>query len=149
MIRYDLRCSRDHDFDAWFRNSDGFETLRKAGEVTCPICGDARVTKALMTPAIGRAPEAPAPRKNEPAPKPVLSAPETAPLAQALKALRNKLESEATYVGRRFAEEARRQHVEETPPAPIWGEATAAEAEALIDDGVPIAPLPPLPRRDD
>ena len=52
MIRYSLRCDQGHDFDGWFRSSDGFETLRAAGQVSCAICGSAKVEKALMAPRV-------------------------------------------------------------------------------------------------
>jgi hypothetical protein len=168
MIRYDLRCRHGHAFDAWFRDSAGYRAQRAAGDVECPICGDTNVEKALMAPAIGRdrspavaAPSAPVAASSAaaptganatpaaPSPAPALSAVEGSPLAQALTALRQHLEKDATYVGRRFAEEARRMHEAEEAPKPIWGEATREEAEALLEDGIPVAPLPPLPRRDD
>ncbi|WP_131577864.1 DUF1178 family protein, partial [Paracoccus nototheniae] len=58
MIRYALRCDKGHDFDGWFRSSEGFETMRDAGQVACATCGSARVDRALMTPAVseGQAP---------------------------------------------------------------------------------------------
>ena len=52
MIRYDLRCDKGHDFDGWFRDSEGFETLRKAGQVACTHCGSVAVDKALMAPRV-------------------------------------------------------------------------------------------------
>ena len=56
MIRYALVCARDHDFEAWFRDSDGFEQQSAAGQVACPACGATEVRKAVMAPAeIGRA----------------------------------------------------------------------------------------------
>ena len=55
MIRYDLRCRQGHDFDSWFSSSSGFETLRAAGHLSCPICGGTEIDKALMAPALGRA----------------------------------------------------------------------------------------------
>ncbi len=144
MIRYDLRCANGHGFDAWFRDSAGYDDERAAGRVQCPLCGVCDVEKALMAPAVpakGRAESAPA--------APTLSAPPAHPLHQALADLRRKLESEAEYVGPRFAEEARRMHAGEVDPRAIWGEATLAEAKALAEEGAPIAPLPPLPKRDD
>lgn len=146
MIRYDLKCARGHAFDAWFRGSQGYEDQRAAKAITCPVCGNSEIDKTLMAPSIAR-PARPEPAT--PSSAPALMAPPNSELAAALTALRQKIETEATYVGRRFPEEARRQHLEETEAAPIWGEATAEEARELLSEGVPIAPLPPLPRRDD
>lgn len=149
MIRYDLKCSHGHGFDAWFRDSAAFDALVAAREVTCAVCGDPSVEKVLMAPAVGRSRSEAAPAKPEPAAvTPALSAPVEHPIHRALTALRRKLEQEATYVGPRFADEARRLHAEDKAE-PIWGEATAEEARDLIGEGIPVAPLPPLPRRDD
>lgn len=52
MISYTLICSKDHSFDAWFRGSDDFEMQSDKGLVTCPVCGDAAVSKTLMAPNV-------------------------------------------------------------------------------------------------
>ena len=51
----------------------------------------------------------------------------------------------ADYVGSAFADEARKIHFGETDPRGIYGEASRDEVEALLEDGIDIAPLPPLP----
>lgn len=163
MILYALRCAEGHQFDAWFRNGDAYDALAAAGEVLCPHCGSARVTKAPMAPRIGKSRaagveerrEADAPAENAVAPAP---APEPAPAAeatvgpteirQALAALRTHVETSFDYVGGRFPEEARRIHYNETPARPIYGEATRAEAEALEEEGVTLRRIPWLPRSD-
>ena len=158
MIRYSLKCADGHVFESWFRDSAAFDALAKAGQVACAVCGDLRVAKAIMAPAVAAArasaadvpsppkPNAPAPAA--PAPMPMLSAP-ASPVERALSELRRHLSENADYVGRRFAEEARRIHVGEADERAIWGEATAEDAQALRDEGVPVAPLPFLSRRDD
>jgi hypothetical protein len=69
-------------------------------------------------------------------------------LAKLLTEVRTYVEKNYDYVGPRFPEEARRIHYGETPERQIYGEASADEVKALTDEGVPIAPLPKLPRRD-
>ena len=54
MIHYDLRCSHDHAFDGWFKDSAAFERLAKRGMLECPQCGDTKVERALMRPAVGK-----------------------------------------------------------------------------------------------
>ena len=150
MIRYDLRCVAGHGFDGWFRGSAGYDAERAAGRVTCPLCGSTEIEKALMAPSVverGRSAPAP-PAGAEPA-APSLSAPPDHPAHRALTALRETLEARADYVGRRFADEARAMHRGEAAARAIWGEATLEEARALHEEGAPVAPLPPLPRRDD
>ena len=133
MIRYALRCDRGHDFDGWFRSSGGFETMRDAGQVTCAECGSSQVARALMAPAVTE--------KRAP-----LNSPRNKAEA-ALEALRRKVEESSDYVGLRFAEEARAMHDGDRPSRAIHGEARPEEARKLIEDGVPIAPLPFIPRR--
>jgi hypothetical protein len=55
MILFTLRCARGHQFEGWFRDSDGFEAQHKAGEISCPECGEAKVEKAVMAPRLGKA----------------------------------------------------------------------------------------------
>jgi hypothetical protein len=151
MIRYDLRCARGHGFDAWFRDSAAFDAQAAAGLVACAVCGSPQVEKQLMAPALrtgAAAPEPPDAGAAAPA-LPALSAPPASPAAAALAALRRRVEETAEYVGPRFAAEARRLHETGESDRAIWGEATRAEAESLVEDGVPVAPLPWLPPRND
>lgn len=130
MIRYALRCENDHGFDAWFRSADGFDALRDAGQVSCAICGSAKVAKAPMAPAV--------PPRDVPRP---LRAPGT-PLEQALADLRRHVEANSDYVGADFVSQARAMHDGAMPERAIHGEARPEEARKLIEDGVPVAPLP-------
>lgn len=134
MIRYALRCDKGHDFDGWFRSSEGFETMRDAGQVACAQCGSTSVEKALMAPSV------PAEQK---APLDALRNPSEA----ALEKLREHVEKNSDYVGLRFADEARAMHEGERPGRAIHGEAKPEDARKLIEDGVPVAPLPFIPRQ--
>jgi hypothetical protein len=140
MIRYRLQCRHGHGFDAWFRDSAAYDSLRAAGHVACTICGATDVEKALMTPAV-------ATRERET--QPTLSAPPESEAQRALAELRRRIEENADYVGDRFADEARRIHDGDAESRAIWGEATREEARSLLEDGVPVAPLPWMRRRDD
>ncbi|HEY8594618.1 MAG TPA: DUF1178 family protein [Devosiaceae bacterium] len=137
MIQYTLICENEHNFDAWFRNADAFDEQVKTGDVCCPVCASASVNKAMMAPAVSRA-------SSE---KVALSIghPEQAQFRAALKALRQKVTSEADYVGDKFAEEARKIHYQESDPRGIYGEATREEAAALIEEGIDFMPLPSVP----
>ncbi len=134
MIRYDLICGDGHRFDSWFQSAAGFDRLRTAGHVACAVCGSAAVEKALMAPAVAgkSAPAITAPRDGREA---------------ALAALRAKVEAGSEYVGMNFVSEARAMHAGDAPERSIYGEARADEARALIEEGVPVAPLPFLPTR--
>ena len=140
VIRYTLRCAKDHRFDSWFGSSADFARLSDAGHLACAVCGDAEVTKDLMAPGIATADPDPAPAARP------LSAP-ASPAEQALAELRRRIEATADNVGRNFATEARRIHEGEAPARPIIGEARVADARALVADGIPVAPLPWSSRR--
>lgn len=139
MIRYALKCAEDHRFESWFQSASAFDALSGKGLVSCPVCGGTKVDKAVMAPQVSSAEEkAEASAKTKERP---LSAP-AHPAEQMLKALRAHLEKNSTYVGKRFAKEAREMHLGERDETAIHGEATPEEARALVEDGVPILPLP-------
>lgn len=139
MIRYNLRCSKDHGFESWFQSAEAYETLRAAAQIACPVCGDSSIEKTLMAPTVR-----PARKAGEAKPK--LSEP-TSEIEAAMAELRRQVEANSDYVGLNFAAEARRMHEGAIDPRAIYGEAKPEDARALLEDGVPVAPLPFLPRR--
>jgi hypothetical protein len=160
MIHYKLRCGAGHEFESWFQDSAGFEKLAKAGLVECAVCGSTQVEKALMAPAVvssrkkAKPPQAEAPPPAAaPAPPPeggqrVAAGPMPPQLVAMLQRLRAEVEKTCDYVGKDFAEEARKIHTGEAEARGIYGEATDAEAEALADEGIELARLPWVPRAD-
>ncbi|MFP5510758.1 MAG: DUF1178 family protein [Alphaproteobacteria bacterium] len=143
MIQFSLKCSNDHRFDSWFQSSDAYDKLERAGLVSCAICGVTSVSKAVMAPRVRPARSAPtAPAAAAPTP----AAP-AHPAAEALAALKKHIEAHSDYVGKDFAREARAIHDGTAPDRAIYGEARPEDARRLIEDGVPIAPLPFIPRR--
>lgn len=142
MIIFDLRCEpAGHVFEAWFASSSAFEEQRGRGLVACPMCGSERVAKAPMAPAVGaKGNSSTAEARSQGlfggAPEEVKT------MLAAAAELQRTLLAGSESVGPRFASEARAIHLGEADPRPIHGEATRAEAERLIDEGVPIAPLP-------
>jgi hypothetical protein len=129
MIRYELRCEADDTFEAWFRDSADYDLQEAKGQLMCPHCGTAKVAKAIMAPAVlrGRAVE----RETR-----------AAVLEMAAQA-RAHIQKNYDYVGDKFVDEARAMHDGDVELRPIWGEAKPEEAKALIEDGAPVAPLPP------
>jgi len=153
MIRYALRCERDHPFESWFQSSSAYESQVKRKLVSCPVCNSVKVEKAIMAPRIvsKKANPAPAPMQapasaETPAtgPTPLLMAQERE-LRAKLKELRDHIVSNADNVGERFPTEARKMHYGDIEHRPIYGEASPEEARALIDEGVEVSPLPVLP----
>jgi hypothetical protein len=142
MIRYSLQCDADHAFDSWFQSSATFDTLAATGQVACPVCGTAKVSKAPMAPAV----VTDRPVTGEAGPNSLTAAP-ASELEAALAALRRQVEENSDYVGMNFAAEARAIHAGEAPERSIYGEARPEEARKLMEDGLPVAPLPFRPRR--
>jgi hypothetical protein len=154
MIRYSLQCERGHAFESWFQSSAAYESQEKRKLVNCPVCGSARVERAIMAPQIvstkggDRAEPAPAP-----APTTEVATPVSTPLMMAqerelrakIKELRDHIVKNADNVGERFPNEARKMHYGDIEHRPIYGEASPDEARSLIDEGVEVSPLPVLP----
>ena len=147
MIRYDLKCSEGHQFEAWFASSSAFDEQVERGFVSCSICGNAKVEKALMAPRVPVKGNAKA--ETDAGEKPMMSAPIDPEVSEKLAELRRHVEANSDYVGKDFASEARKIHLGETEARSIYGEASGEEAKSLAEDGVPVAPLPFMPRRND
>jgi len=160
MIRYALRCERDHNFESWFQDSAAYDQQVKRKLVSCPVCESVRIEKAIMAPRIvskkgrERAPE-PVEQAAAPAavPAPAAASAEATPLVMTqerelrakLKELRDHIVKNADNVGDKFPNEARKMHYGEIEHRPIYGEASPDEARSLIEEGVEVSPLPVLP----
>jgi hypothetical protein len=141
MIRYSLKCDKDHSFDSWFQSAEAFSKLMDAGMVTCSVCGTLGVEKAIMAPQVRPARKAAKePVHTEPKVGP-LSAP-ASPAEQALSEMRKKVEENSENVGKEFAAEARAIHDGDAPKRAIYGEAKIEDAKSLIEDGIAVTPLP-------
>ena len=142
MIRYALLCEHDHDFEGWFGASADYDDQQAQGLLQCPVCASKAIRKAIMAPAVS----------GTKAQGASLGGSEGAPQAremmmQAAQAVRRHVEDNFDYVGDAFAKEARAIHEGKSEERGIYGEASGAEVRKLVDDGVPVAPLPPGPPR--
>jgi hypothetical protein len=150
MILYQLRCGKDHEFEAWFKDGQTCDRQLARKSVECPACGSKKVAKALMAPRIGASEKKAAAKQSPNAPE--LNARDMAVMAgqmrQHLQAIRAKVEENCDYVGENFAEEARKIHYGETEARGIYGEATDAQHQELTEEGVEVARIPWLPRSD-
>jgi len=150
MIVFDLGCANSHVFEAWFGSSEDYESQRARGLVSCPMCDSPEVDKAVMAPRIGRKgnqqQSAPVPAKGKvvpmvsddsgPAPEQVKE------MLRALADAQTEILKKSDWVGDKFADEARSMHLGETEHRAIHGQTTPEQARSLIEDGVPVAPLP-------
>jgi len=155
MIHYQLQCGQDHEFDGWFKDSAGFDKQAKRGLVECPVCGDTKVRRALMAPAVAtretrrRVEEPVAEVPAAPLAPPVnMTGPVPAQVFALLQRMRAEVEKSCDYVGPEFAEEARKMHRGDIDPRGIYGETTKDEAEALAEEGIDVAAIPWVPRAD-
>ncbi len=146
MIKFTLKCDQDHRFDSWFASAEAFDKLQASGMVTCAVCGSTKVEKALMAPQVRDSKRKAHPVPDNGAHPGPLSAPPNQ-AEQAMATLRKNIEENSEYVGLNFAQEARDIHNGDAPERAIYGEARPKEAKALIEDGVPVAPLPFVPGR--
>jgi hypothetical protein len=142
MIRYALACDQDHEFEGWFARSSDFDAQTAGGLVECPMCGSHAVKKQIMAPAVAgtrkrgqAAPGAPAPDGRRQV------------MMEAMAQVRRHVEDHFDYVGDTFAREARAIHEGKSENRGIYGEATPTEVKGLVQDGVPVAPLPPEPAK--
>ena len=138
MINYTLKCGQNHTFDSWFKSAEAFEMLVKKSMVVCSECGSTKITKAIMAPSVSTS------RKKDNKPSELEK---KSKLKNDILELKKKIEANSEYVGNNFANEARSMYLGETPERSIYGEAKADDAKKLIEDGIPVMPLPFLPAK--
>jgi hypothetical protein len=150
MIAYDLVCKAGaHRFEGWFGSSADFESQKLGGLLSCPVCGDPAVEKAVMAPNVGRKgnqlPSAPQSSKGDEAVA-VANMPEIpvemVNMISKLAEMQAKMLEKSDWVGDRFADEARAIHYGDAPDRIIHGNATIDDARDLHEEGIAVAPLP-------
>lgn len=147
MIVFDLGCPNGHVFEAWFGSSEDYETQRRRGLVSCPMCNSAEVDKAVMAPRIGRkgnqqTPSVPARGKAVPMSSDDIAPEQVKEMMRVLAEAQTEMLKKSDWVGDRFADEARSMHLGETEHRVIHGQTTPEQAKSLIEDGVAVTPLP-------
>jgi hypothetical protein len=152
VILYNLVCDKRHEFESWFPNSSAYDKQARRGLVSCPVCGSAKVEKAIMAPRLARkdkstsiavpAEEAAAPEAATPV---AMISPQEQELRKKLKELRDHLTANSDNVGKKFPEEARKMHYGEIEHRSIYGEASPQDAKELHEEGIEFHPLPVLP----
>jgi len=123
MIVFDLVCDSGCEaFEAWFRSGADYAEQRLGGLVQCPFCRSPDVSKVPLAPGV--------PRKGS-----------DNPLAK-LAAIQTEMLKGSRWVGDQFVDTARAMHSGEVEPEQVHGNATLEQAKSLVEDGVPVAPLP-------
>ena len=135
MIRYALVCEGAHEFEGWFGSSADFDGQSAMGLVECPFCASRSVRKQIMAPAVAGT------KKRRPAETPD----KAQMMMEAMGRIRAHVEETFDDVGDAFAREARAIHEGRAEDRGIYGQASPKEVRDLVEDGVPVAPLPPKP----
>lgn len=144
MIKFSLICDRAHEFDSWFQDSEAFEHLSRRNAVECPHCGSTQISKAIMSPFVAARTRIDK-SQGEGAALQLALADQHEQMRQHMRALHEHVTKNAEDVGTAFAEEARKQHFGEAEPKSIYGKASMADVSELLDEGIPVFPLPDLP----
>jgi len=139
LIRYNLICENDHNFESWFKDSTSCDDQIKLKNVFCPECNTNVVSKALMSPRIPKKGSSNT-KKNT-----VLSHGRTNILNDAIRKIREEIKKNSEYVGKEFPEEARKIYYNESEQRSIYGEATAKDIKELNEEGIDIIHIPNLP----
>ena len=146
MIVYNLGCANDHRFEGWFSSADDYEQQTGCKLLSCPLCGDERISRVPHAPHVSSgsverpAPQSSRPQKGLPHQYANLG-------AELLGKVIDKVLENTEDVGRAFPEEARKIHYREAPERHIRGTASTKEVEALRDEGIEVVALPVPPHR--
>lgn len=136
MIRYALICDNEHAFEGWFASSADYDDQQARGLLECPVCASLEVRKQIMAPAVSGTKRTV--RETEPAKMQAM-------MMEAAGRIRRHVEENFDDVGDAFAREARAIHEGRAEDRGIYGQASPKEVRELVEDGVPVAPLPPDP----
>ena len=142
MILYQLKCSTDHQFEAWFRDGAAYDVQCADGHINCPFCGDNHISKAPMAPHLGK-------RRSNAGSSETRAEEFAERMLQAVGQIQTHVEENCEDVGERFADEAKRIHYGEAEERGIYGQATDDEASELDEEDIEYFRLPFLPRRRD
>ncbi len=141
---FDLCCGNGHAFEGWFSSDTDYHAQLHGGLLVCPLCADHGVVRMPSAPRLNLG-SVEASEKSEPTQQKGMQAslmPSAQQLQQALMKMAREISATAEDVGERFAEEARRIHYQEAPERGIRGVTSTQEAQALVDEGIPVVPMP-------
>ena len=138
MIKYSLGCENGHAFEGWFAQSADFDRQVESGFLTCPVCNSTAISKSLMAPSVSTA------RKKEAKQELAMNMARHEVMAKLKEAVAG-IRASSEDVGEKFPEEARKIHYGESETRQIFGEASLPDVKGLVEEGISVMPLPPLP----
>ena len=134
MIKYNLKCHNDHEFESWFSNSKEYDNLNKKGLLECIYCSSKKINKSIMSPTIFNSKE-----KNEQ----IETTNENFKDKKIkLLNLRKYIEKNFDYVGNDFSKKIREIYYDKKSKKSIYGTTTTKEREELAEEGIDLISIP-------
>ena len=134
MIKYNLRCSEDHEFESWFSSSEEFEKLTKKKLLECIYCSSNKIDKSIMSPMVSNS-------KNKNERFDILKKDLNNHKSQLLK-LRKFIEKNFDYVGKDFSKKVREIYYDKKSKKAIYGTTTSEERKELSEEGIDLLSIP-------
>ena len=134
MIKYNLKCHNEHEFESWFSNSEEFEKLRKKKFLECIYCSSKKISKSIMAPMVSYS------KKNEKTIEKINQ--DFKNEKDQLLKLRKFIEKNFDYVGKDFSRKVREVYYDKKSKKAIYGKASHKELEELADEGIDLISVP-------
>ena len=134
MIKYILKCNKDHEFESWFSNSEEFEKLNKKKLLECIYCSSRKISKSIMSPMIS------SPSINDENIKMINK--DIKYEKNKLLKLRKYIENNFDYVGKDFSKKVREVYYDKKSKKGIYGTTTTEEREELAEEGIDLLSIP-------
>jgi hypothetical protein len=134
MIKYNLKCHKDHEFESWFSNSKEFDNLNKKELLECIYCSSKKISKSIMAPMISNS------KKNEEQIE-IINQDLNNEKNQLLK-LRKYIEKNFDYVGKDLSKKVREVYYDKKSKKAIYGTASKKEREELAEEGIDLLSIP-------
>ena len=133
MIKYNLICDNEHEFESWFSDSLEFEKLKNKKLLECIYCSSKRIEKSIMSPMISNSNNSDFPNKFER---------ELLKEKKRLKQIRKYIEKNYEYVGKNFSKKVREIYYDKKSKKTIYGTTTPKEREELAEEGIDLLSIP-------
>ena len=134
MIKYNLICDNEHEFESWFSDSLEFEKLKNKKLLECIYCSSKRIEKSIMSPMISNSNNLELP--NDKFEREFLKE------KKRLKQIRKYIEKNYEYVGKNFSKKVREIYYDKKSKKPIYGTTTPKEREELAEEGIDLLSIP-------
>ena len=134
MIKYNLKCIKDHEFESWFSNSNEFDKLNKRGLLECIYCSSKQISKSIMAPMVSSS-------KNNEQQNKIIKDNYRSEKNKLLK-LRKYIENNFDYVGKDFSKKVREVYYDKKSKKAIYGTTTHEEREELAEEGIELFSIP-------